>query len=969
MADSGAGIDSAKAGRVRSRVSVKGVRARRRWPLSRWLHAACLSLGLLAVPAQAEQIYATQGYYDYALGGVGFRRQNSDDTSTSIFRPNSCPNTSEANYWRPQPQSFSVTIPSGQRVEKAFLFWTGSNHAVDTQATVSLNGGPGVSVTGTGKIELVNDRRWYQTTADVTNQLRATAPSGGTINVEVSDVIFRAAANDYWRNSCGAGGGVTLVVVHTTDHTDPGISPRAVVIDDVTVAMRNSTYSGSISGVAAASDTPSARMTMATVEGDAFTNVGERFTLNGQVIPLVWAQGEQDRSTFNGDGDSWEQDSATFNVAPGTTAVSYSLTTGNDLIMPVVMALSWNVRSDYGDAPASYGIARHTPADLDDRATRLGPQIDFEGASQHSVNADGDDSNGIDDENGVASLAPLTVANTQYSVTTACYGGLVDGAPVTGHISGWIDFNRNGVFDANERAVATCPPGASSAQLQWTIAPTQIVAGPTYLRLRTARNAADVQNPTGNALSGEVEDFRMDIAPSVAISKKVFPADDDGLFNFNINGTQVASNQGNGYASGELALYHKRLNDYNGMPGSAQAVTVGNITTGSVTVTVGETGGTNTDLTGYTTTITCRNGAGTQVFSGDLTATTATITLPASVTGATTNGPQQHISCEFVNQTANITVVKNTQGGDGTFEFEASGNAARTFSLTTSGGTATDTIDLRHIYPDTGTETILETVPAGWRLTSKSCTYLAPDGSTGSVGTELAAGVQIPLSRGYQYTCTFENIKDPTLQVVKRVVNDNGGSATVADFNITTDAGTLVFDAGSSSGATTTYTAAALTVQPGSYTLSEAQVPAYQAGQWQCTGPGVTQGGTAHDAGSVTLAAGAVAVCTIVNDDSNAADLEISKQQLNPAGDVVAGGAVEYQLEVTNHGPATVTGAVVKDTPGAGLTCPAGNTVTCSGPGCPASAQTVGTLTGAGITLGTLTANQSVTLTFSCTVQ
>ncbi|MGY0504699.1 hypothetical protein [Luteimonas sp. e5] len=148
-------------------------------------------------------------------------------------------------------------------------------------------------------------------------------------------------------------------------------------------------------------------------------------------------------------------------------------------------------------------------------------------------------------------------------------------------------------------------------------------------------------------------------------------------------------------------------------------------------------------------------------------------------------------------------------------------------------------------------------------------------------------------------------------------------------------------------------------------TLSETLAPA-NSGIYQqaltCTG---ASDGNPND--GLTVGAGDTAMVCTYSNSRGVADLAISKR-LAAGVEVVSGGTVTYELVVTNHGPATVTGAVVKDTPGAGLTCPAGNTVGCSGPGCPASAPTVGMLTGAGITLGTLAAGQSVTLTFACQV-
>ena len=95
-------------------------------------------------------------------------------------------------------------------------------------------------------------------------------------------------------------------------------------------------------------------------------------------------------------------------------------------------------------------------------------------------------------------------------------------------------------------------------------------------------------------------------------------------------------------------------------------------------------------------------------------------------------------------------------------------------------------------------------------------------------------------------------------------------------------------------------------------------------------------------------------------------DLEITKS--NGASSVFSGSTITYSLVVKNNGPDSATGAVVSDTPGAGLTCPAGNPVTFSGAGIPVGTFTIGNLIGSGIVLGTLGNGQSVTVTYSCQV-
>ena len=95
-------------------------------------------------------------------------------------------------------------------------------------------------------------------------------------------------------------------------------------------------------------------------------------------------------------------------------------------------------------------------------------------------------------------------------------------------------------------------------------------------------------------------------------------------------------------------------------------------------------------------------------------------------------------------------------------------------------------------------------------------------------------------------------------------------------------------------------------------------------------------------------------------------DLQIAKT--NNTTSVYSGATTTYILTVTNNGPDSASGAVVSDTPGAGLTCPVGNPVTFSGAGAPVGSFTIGDLIGAGITLGTIGNGQNVTVTYSCQV-
>ena len=139
---------------------------------------------------------------------------------------------------------------------------------------------------------------------------------------------------------------------------------------------------------------------------------------------------------------------------------------------------------------------------------------------------------------------------------------------------------------------------------------------------------------------------------------------------------------------------------------------------------------------------------------------------------------------------------------------------------------------------------------------------------------------------------------------------------------------------------------------------------------------GATRGNTGNAATAPSLAN--VPLCNV----SNLADLSIAKTNTplsgpnDQAADTVQSGAqTAYTVVVTNNGPGPAVNAVISDTPGAGITCPAANVVTCASTAapsaCPAGPLTVANLT-AGVALGTLPATagaNTVTFTFNCTVQ
>ncbi|MBC8205717.1 MAG: hypothetical protein ISR85_05095 [Kiritimatiellales bacterium] len=164
--------------------------------------------------------------------------------------------------------------------------------------------------------------------------------------------------------------------------------------------------------------------------------------------------------------------------------------------------------TDWGDAPdpsyptlsASAG-ASHTIA----AGVVLGATIDAETDGVPKTAADGDDTTGLDDEDGVAFTSQVVAGtNATVVVVGGVSGGLLDA---------WIDFNADGSWsDPSEHlwggTAQTVNPGANNYSFTVPGLPAQAL-GPTYARFRIS--SAGGLLPTGAAADGEVEDYLVEL--------------------------------------------------------------------------------------------------------------------------------------------------------------------------------------------------------------------------------------------------------------------------------------------------------------------------------------------------------------------------------------------------------------------------------------------------------------------------
>ncbi len=159
--------------------------------------------------------------------------------------------------------------------------------------------------------------------------------------------------------------------------------------------------------------------------------------------------------------------------------------------------------TDFGDfsgfADASQGVSP---------SLRMGASVDAEYASTRDSTATGDDTTGIDDEDGVT-LPPMIAGQT---LTVPVVASNSSGA--MGYLNAWIDYNKDGTLAASEQIATNInvPDGSNDSTFDVTFTvPSTVVTG-TNLGVRFRLSAPTSPGSTGaNAAIGEVEDYVVNI--------------------------------------------------------------------------------------------------------------------------------------------------------------------------------------------------------------------------------------------------------------------------------------------------------------------------------------------------------------------------------------------------------------------------------------------------------------------------
>jgi hypothetical protein len=170
--------------------------------------------------------------------------------------------------------------------------------------------------------------------------------------------------------------------------------------------------------------------------------------------------------------------------------------------------------TDFGDFSGAPEVSNTASTNL-----RLGSLVDTEYASTRNTSATGDDTSGVDDEDGVT--LPAMTAGAPATITAV----VTNNTGASAYLNVWIDFNNNGVFtDLGEQVssnvlVATATNNVAR-NIGLTVPATAVTGTNLGLRVRLSSDLSPGSSGAGGV--GEVEDYVVTIAP---------PTTDFGDFN------------------------------------------------------------------------------------------------------------------------------------------------------------------------------------------------------------------------------------------------------------------------------------------------------------------------------------------------------------------------------------------------------------------------------------------------------
>lgn len=230
-------------------------------------------------------------------------------------------------------------------------------------------------------------------------------------------------------------------------------------------------------------------------------------------FPTVDQTAETNGNPVNGDAVNFRKEASAFLSASIANAIDYGDAPDTALFRTLI-----NPAASYTNSGASHIISP---------TIRIGAlATDAEANGVSTVTADGDDLAVTDDEDGVT-LPTLLTSTTSYSATV----NVTNTTGSDAYLVGWIDFNKNGLFETSEVQVLDENTGTSTVidpiatgatavpkTLTWTVPPGLLATDVLYARFRLTTDlnvigstnvASIVPQPNRPLGVGEVEDYRI----------------------------------------------------------------------------------------------------------------------------------------------------------------------------------------------------------------------------------------------------------------------------------------------------------------------------------------------------------------------------------------------------------------------------------------------------------------------------
>lgn len=390
-------------------------------------------------------------------------------------------------------------------------------------------------------------------------------------------------------NIGGTGAANTLVNAISTNFTGSGTAPG------LTASFRIRAYA---TGAAGTPIDLSLVFANGEDDGPAGTSIEyEQLSTNGTPWKLL-ERAAPTTAGFRQITFSSNNTTAQISCGSGNVALMYTSVANTSSSAPLtsnVQFLSWGksaialgliINSDFGDAPASYGTAQNnfqpivangdpsqtsgnfinylssgtrggTPVidpgtKQNPTSPRMGPlAADNEATTFNTAIANGDDINGVDDEDAFSSVSAGLLSNPTLNVPVFKNTAAV-ATPI--YVYGWIDFNKNGIFEVSELATGNFVTNNTNTtvQLTWNLSGVANKnAGASYARFRISSNdPLSIADNPGTSIDerstfimddGETEDYTALLTATDIITGTVF-LDGNGLSDNIING--IGTNAG-----------------------------------------------------------------------------------------------------------------------------------------------------------------------------------------------------------------------------------------------------------------------------------------------------------------------------------------------------------------------------------------------------------------------------------------